>query len=179
LRTRTYRLQAAALAVGLGLLGMAPAMAGDAPFDGLLDLGVDDVTGELPAVTDDIANADLEQAPVIADGVLGGLLGGSEGGLLGGLLGDGLLGGLLASDRMAIMDPTAAVPGVVEGLASEDLLDAPTVGGGDVGEDSSVGGGLLGGVLGGGEGGLLGGGGGLLGGLLHVDSILGILGGRL
>lgn len=171
-----HRLVVVALALGLGLVGMVPAMAGDDA--GIIHNNLDAVfANDLPTIVDDV-DGGVAQAPAAVGGLLGGLLGGGNGllggllggehGLVGGLLGGpgGVLGGILgAGDRLAIL-PTgdlAGVDGVVEALGDGDV---PPVGGDQVLEDPRIGGGLLAG-------------GGLLGGLLHVDSITQALAGRL
>lgn len=183
-----HRIAVVVLALGLGLVGMVPAMAGDgASIDDVVQNNLDEViANDVPEIIEDV-DGGVARAPAAVGGLLGGLLGrgdgllggllGGESGLVGGLLGGpgGVLGGILGGgDRLAIL-PTvdgglASVPAVVDALGHEDV---PTMGGDQVLEDPRIGGGLLAG-----DGGILGGGG-LLGGLLHVDSIREVLAGRL
>jgi hypothetical protein len=137
--TRTTRLAAAALSVGLAVAGMAPALADD--NDGVTDEDAWLVEDEpFRGSVGNLLHGDL----------LGGLLGGS-GGLLGpqGLLGaaGGLLPGLLGG-HSSLPEFADGTGDLVEGLSVlPETLAGPPVGGEHTGENVRLGGGVLSGIL--------------------------------
>lgn len=124
IRSRTTkRMAVAALTLGIGLTGVAPALADDG---GLLGGGL------------------------LGNGLLGGLLGGDQGLISGhgGLA--GVDGGIIAGDGDQLLGSSGLLDGLLFGVATVvESDDALTVGGDEPWLQSpSVGGGLLGGLLG-------------------------------
>lgn len=194
-----HRLAVVALALGLGLVGMVPAMAGDDAS--IIDNNLDEViANDLPTIIEDV-DGGVAHAPAAVGGLLGGLLGGGNGlvggllagenGLLGGLLGgeNGLVGGVLAGENGLVGGLLGGPGGILGGiLGGGDRLAILPTGGlasipavvdalGHEGVPTTVGARTGAGLPAGGDG-LLGGGG-LLGGLLGRDSIIQALAGRL
>ena len=135
--TRTTRLAAAALTVGLAFAAMAPALADD---------GVSDTDAWV--VEEEPFRGSLGN--VLQGDLVGGLLGGN-GGLLGpqGLLGaaGGLLPGLLGG-HSSLPEFADGTGDLVEGLSVlPETLAGPPVGGEQTGENVRVGGGVLSGIL--------------------------------